>query len=109
MQDKVLSMVGLATRAGKTVSGEFMVLKAIKEKSAYLVIVANDASPGTKKQFNDKCSFYKVPIYSYGLKDDLGHSMGKAFRAALAVTDSDFSNAIIKLLNENASDDLGGF
>ena len=31
--DKVFSMIGLATKAGKTFSGEFSVEKAVKEKS----------------------------------------------------------------------------
>ena len=32
-QDKVLSMISLATKAGKTVSGEFSAEKAVKEKN----------------------------------------------------------------------------
>lgn len=31
MQDKALAMLGMATKAGKVVSGEFSVEKAVKE------------------------------------------------------------------------------
>lgn len=86
-QNKALSLVSLATKAGKTVSGEFATEKAVKDFSAELVLVAEDASDNTKKKFKNMCDFYEVPVYFYGDKDTLGHAMGKEFRASLAVTD----------------------
>lgn len=94
--NKGMSLVSLATKAGRTVSGEFMTEKAVKEGSAYLVIVAGDASDNTKKKFQNMCDFYKVPVYFYGDKDTLGHAMGKEFRASLAVTDAGFAKGIMK-------------
>ena len=38
--DKVFSMIGLATKAGKTFSGEFSVEKAVKERKAKLRILS---------------------------------------------------------------------
>ena len=98
MQDKVLSMIGLATKAGKTVSGEFMTEREIKSGRAALVVVAGDSSDNTKKKFLDMCEFYKVPIYFYGDKDTLGHAMGKEFRASLAILDEGFAKGIRKHL-----------
>ena len=94
IQNKVLSLVGLATKAGKTVSGEFMTEKEVKSGRAALVIVADDASDNTKKKFRDMCEFYKVPIYFYVDKDTLGHAMGKEFRASLAILDEGFADGI---------------
>ena len=93
---KALSMISLATKAGKTVSGEFCTEKEVKTGYAEVVIVANDASDNTKKKFQNMCEFYEVPIYFYGDKDTLGHAMGKEFRASLAVTDHGFAKGIIK-------------
>ena len=98
MQDKVLSMIGLATKAGKTVSGEFMSEREIKSGRAVLVVVAGDSSDNTKKKFRDMCEFYKVPIYFYGDKDTLGHAMGKEFRASLAILDEGFAKGMRKHL-----------
>lgn len=98
-QNKVFSMIGLATRSRKTDSGEFMTEKAVKSGKAYLVIVAQDASDNTKKNFTDMCAFYRVPIFFYGNKEELGHAMGKEMRASLAITDEGFSKALMKLLN----------
>ena len=98
-QNKVLSMLGLATKAGKISSGEFSTEKEIKTGYAALVIVAEDASDNTKKKFKNMCEFYEVPIYFYGDKDTLGHAMGKEFRASLAVTDPGFAKGIMKHLD----------
>ncbi|MCI8371059.1 MAG: 50S ribosomal protein L7ae [Lachnospiraceae bacterium] len=93
-QNKVLSMIGLATKARKTVSGEFSVEKAVKGKKAHLVIVADDASDNTKKKFRNMCEFYQVPICFHGNKEELGHAMGKEQRSSMAVLDEGFANAV---------------
>ena len=95
---KALSLVSLATKAGKTASGEFCTEKEVKTGMAELVIVAEDASDNTKKKFKNMCNFYEVPIYFYGDKDTLGHAMGKEFRAMVAVTDAGFAKGIVKHL-----------
>ena len=97
--NRALSMISLATKAGKTKSGEFMTEKEVKEGRAHLVIVADDASDNTKKKFQNMCDFYKVPIYFFEDKDTLGHAMGKEFRASLAVTDAGFAKGIRKHLD----------
>ena len=45
------------------------------------------------------CSFYEVPLYILSDKETLGHSMGKKFRASLAVQDWNFAQAIMKALD----------
>ena len=52
--DRVLSMLGIAAKAGSVASGEFSTEKAVKEGRAYLVIVAQDASDNTKKMFRNR-------------------------------------------------------
>ena len=99
IQSKALAMISLATKAGKTVSGEFCTEKEVKSGKAELVIVAEDASDNTKQKFKNMCEFYEVPIYFYGDKDTLGHAMGKQFRASLAVTDPGFAKGIMKHLD----------
>ena len=98
--DRVFSMIGMAMKAGKIVSGEFATEKAVKTGKAFLVIVSEAASDNTKKMFRNMCTLYEVPMYTYGTKEDLGHSMGKEFRASLAVTDEGFAKSIEKRLKE---------
>ncbi len=101
--NKIYSLLGLATKAGKVVSGEFATEKSVKSGTAYLVLVSEEASENTKKLFYDKCKFYEVPVYSFGTKDMLGHAIGKAMRSSLAVTDEGFAKAIVKLMEQDKS------
>lgn len=95
---KVCSYIGLATKSGKIASGEFSTEKAVKEGKAWLVLVAEDASNNTKKMFTNMCTYYQVPIYFFGEKTELGHAMGKEYRASLALTDKGLADAVEKQL-----------
>lgn len=92
--DKVLSMLGLAAKAGAVASGEFSTEKSVKEGKAFLVIVAEDSSDNTKKHFRDMTTFYEVPMYEYSNKEMLGHAIGKEFRASLAINNENFATNI---------------
>lgn len=98
---KTLNLIGLATKAGKVVSGEFSTEKAVKNGKACLVIVSAEASDNTKNMFLNMCTYYKVPNYFFGMKDELGHAMGKEMRASLAVLDHGFAKAIVKQMTMN--------
>lgn len=103
-QDRILSMLGLAAKAGRIASGEFSTEQAVKSKKAFLVIVSEEASANTQKMFRNMCSFYQVPMYLYASKEVLGHAIGKQFRASLAVLEEGFAKSLeekLKLLEEN--------
>ena len=95
-----ISLVGLATKAGKVASGEFATEKAVKTGKAFLVIAAQDASENTRKKFYDMCKYYQVPYYTIGSKEELGRAIGKEYRASLALTDENFSRAVIKKIEK---------
>lgn len=98
--DKLFSMIGLAMKAGKIVSGEFMCEKSIKSGRAVLVIISEDASDNTGKKFSDMCTFYGVNFKFFGDSEQLGHAMGKQFRKVVCIEDSGFADSIGKLLEE---------
>lgn len=101
--NKVYSMLGLAAKAGKIVSGEFATDKSVKSGKARIVIVSEDASDNTKKMFSNMCEFYEVPRYFFGTKEELGHAIGKAMRSSLAITDENFAKSISKQLGQSVS------
>lgn len=103
MRNRVLSLLGLAAKAGKIKSGELAAEKAIKSENAFLVIIAADASDNTKKHFRDMCSYRKIPIFIYGTKDELGRCTGKESRASIALTDEGFSKGLIAGLEEECA------
>ncbi len=102
-QNNVLSLLGLAMRGRNLVSGEFQTLAAVKNGSAMLVLIAEDASANTRKLFTDKCSFYGVPVREFGRKEELGRAIGKDMRSSLGVCDEGLANAIVKQIEINMS------
>lgn len=89
--DKVISSLGLMKKAGKLVCGTDMVLERIRNLSAVLVLVADDASANTKKRILDKCDFYKISCEEVPYTaTELGRAIGKAECACAAIVDSGF-------------------
>lgn len=105
--NKVDSLLGLATKSGNVVSGEFATEKAVKSGKAQMVIVSSDASHNTVKMFSNMCIFYEVPFYRYGEKEQLGHAMGKSLRSSLAITNPGLAQSIQKHLEAIDQNDGG--
>ena len=97
--NRVLSMLGLAMKAGKLTSGEFMTETSVKSRQSKLVIVAEDASNNTKKNFSDMCTYYHVPLIVFGTKTEIGAAIGKEFRASVSINDEGFAAALKKRLD----------
>lgn len=97
---KILAYLGLATRAGKAVSGEFSVEKSVRQHRAKLVLVSEEASENSKKNFSNLCTYYKVPLYFFGKKDELGKAMGKEFRVSISIEDEGLAKAAMEQLQQ---------
>ena len=99
-RDKVLSLIGLAMKAGRCASGEMMTESETKSGRARLVIIASDASENTKKKFRNSAAFYQVPIIETGTKAELGRAVGEEVRAVLVVTEAGFAKKLNALAEE---------
>ena len=97
-EDKIYSLLGLATRAGKIVSGDDSTLLELKRGNVKLVILAQDSSDNTKKLFKDKSSYRNINYVYFSNKLQLGYAIGKAPRAVLGVKDINFANKILELI-----------
>lgn len=91
---KVQRNLGLCLRAGKLISGEELVLDAIRNGKAKFVLLTEDASENTAKRIKDKCDFYKVPVQIAFQRSQLGEAIGKAERVVVAITDQGFTKLI---------------
>ena len=103
--DKLLSLLGIAQKAGKIVSGGFLCEKAIKSREAKLVIIAEDAQKNTVSTISNKCTFYHIPFSFYGVKETLGHAIGKQERSCVAVTDRGLAVQIRMLLGSGKKEE----
>lgn len=97
--NKILSLLSISMKAGKVKSGEFSTEEAVKAGKAFLVIVAQDASDNTKKQFRNMCEYRSVAFYEFSNKADIGRALGKEMRSSVAVIDEGLANSLIKQLD----------
>lgn len=106
---KIEGMLGLAAKAGKLVYGCELTLDAVRGDKAgpYLVLVAADASEGTKKKVRNSCTYYRrrYEILPFGA-ECLSHATGReGLIAVVAVKEKGFAEAIVKLLSAETTDE----
>ena len=99
MTEHILSMIGLAKKAGQVAIGEEPVGAAARAKDARVILVAQDAAPGSVRRAMSfgqagACLCLTVPFD----KDRLGRALGRTSCAMAAVTDIGFAEAIVKKL-----------
>ena len=96
MQNKFLSAIGLAKRAGKVVKGTDSVRDQMKKKRAVLTVIASDVSDNTKKEILDTSEYYggETILVPYTMAE-LSHALGKdSLTACAAITDISFKTLI---------------
>jgi ribosomal protein L7Ae-like RNA K-turn-binding protein len=94
------SLLGLAARARKIVTGEELVVKEIQRRTVKLVLLSKDASANTEKKITDKCSYYRIPIRFVDNRYELGKAIGKEARVIIGVMDEGFASKLNTLLEE---------
>ncbi|OCA85435.1 50S ribosomal protein L7 [Bacillus sp. FJAT-27225] len=94
-----MSLLGLANRARKVISGEELSIKEIRSGKAKLVLLSADASSNTAKKVTDKCSSYSVPYKIVDSREELGSAIGKEARVVVAVLDDGFATKLMTLLD----------
>ncbi|MFD2682790.1 YlxQ family RNA-binding protein [Bacillus seohaeanensis] len=100
-QSRWMSLLGLANRARKVISGEELVIKEVRNGKAKIVILSQDASDNTRKKISDKCRYYKVPLVSVDNRYSLGQAIGKEARVVVALADNGFAKKLSELLDES--------
>ncbi|NSW90732.1 MAG: ribosomal L7Ae/L30e/S12e/Gadd45 family protein [Firmicutes bacterium] len=107
MKDKIYSFLGLATKAGKLISGEEGCEKAVKKRKAHLVIIAEDASNNMKMRFINMCRHRGVDIRIFGERDLLGKFTGKDMRVVIAILQEEFAKKLVEMI-DNQKTGIGG-
>ena len=91
---KIEGLLGMAQRAGKIVSGDLAVEKAVASGQAAAVIMATDVSERTKASVLRAAERKGVPVYSLFTKEMLGQCLGKEYRAVAALIDKGFAKTL---------------
>lgn len=72
-------------------------MTAIQKRKVKLIVVAADAAERTKKNFRDICHNNQVSIIEILTIEELSNSIGKDNKAIIGISDSNFSNEILKI------------
>ena len=101
-KDKVLSMLGIARRAGKLSMGHDMAEKAIKSNKARIVMFCSDASKRLVSEFEKtienakaKTQIFVTDITMAEIHFSVGYKAG-----VMTLDDENFSKRVIELLKE---------
>ncbi len=97
--NKIYGLLGLARRAGKINFGSESSIDTIEKKKAKLVIVAEDSSDRTKKNFKELCEKVNIPFRIVGTIEELSKSIGQVNKAVLVVKDENFAKELIKIID----------
>lgn len=97
--EKILSMIGLAHKAGRVEIGEEPVGSAARAKKARIILVAGDAAASSVRRAmgfanTGSCLCLVIPTS----KEELGRALGRTSCAMAAITDMGFADAIAKKL-----------
>ena len=99
IDNKIYGLLGLARRAGKISFGTESSKETIEKNKAKLVIIAEDCSDRTKKNFKDLCEKLNVEIRIQGTIEKLSRSIGQLNKAVLVIKDENFAKEILKRID----------
>ncbi|AXQ79307.1 YlxQ-related RNA-binding protein [Streptococcus chenjunshii] len=94
---KLSQIIGLAHRAGCVIAGEELAVKAIQNRQAKLIFLANDAGPNLSKKIRDKSNYYNVEVSTVFSALELSAALGKP-RKVIAIADTGFSKKMRTLM-----------
>lgn len=99
MQNKILSILGIARKAGKIVYGETMFKLFAKSKIHY-ILISNDISERSLKQLIKKAEYYKINYYQILSSEMISNAIGKNNIKAVGITDVNFKKIIENIIRE---------
>lgn len=103
---KLLNWLGLAQRASGLAAGDEAVMQKIRQRQALLVLIAEDIGSNSRKKYEDKCKTFGVPVLIAYTKAELGHALGKAERAVIAITNRGLAEQIMQAAQETNGGDV---
>ena len=100
--NKILSMLGLARRAGKLSMGHDMAEQAVLKKRAKMIFFCCDVSPRLVKEFKKTMELHgiDIPLFQTEITIEQIHFFVGYKAGVLTVDDENFSKRIISLLKQ---------
>ena len=91
--EKLLSALGFAKKAGKVRSGELAAEQTLKSGKAQIVLVDANASEKTRDRWLRMCDNAGVPLV---LAEDIGRAIGREAHMVACISDKGFAQMILR-------------
>lgn len=101
MSEGIYKLIGLCMKAGRLLSGHEQILDAMRKGKGIFLIVAEDSSERTRKEYVELAERKNIFHILWGEKEKLGQAVGKEVRTALLIMDKGFSQAIQEKIHGN--------
>lgn len=96
--NKMLSLLGLAKKAGRLAVGNDAVTESIRSGRARLIIISNDAAGNTVRRFFNRKGNLQLIMIPF-TKEEIGEAIGYKACAAAAICDRGFTEAFMKMFS----------
>ncbi len=97
--NNVLSLLGLARKAGNLLIGETLCEEGVKSHKVSLLIIAEDLNETTQSRMRKLCEEESVGYKVMSTKEALSKAIGKENYGLFGVTNKKFSRAILEKLD----------
>jgi len=99
VRERIVSLLGMARKSGKAVSGSNLVLSSLGDQSRIaFVLLAEDVSAGIAEKVAGKAERMNTPCFHLFSKDFIGQVMGKGERSVVGVVTGLLAEAILEEL-----------
>lgn len=102
--NKLLSLLGFAQKAGKLATGDETCELYLKRKKVKLILLASDAAENTLDKWQSAGKHHNIPVGVIADREALSQAIGKVNRTVVAVLDSGFAKQLEKLMRESGTD-----
>lgn len=99
-EQRIMNLLSMAARARRIASGAFAAEEALKRKQGTFLLLAADASAETKVKFTRMAAQTDVPAAEILTMQQLGHCLGKEYRAVAVLIDRGFADRLSGHLHE---------
>lgn len=107
-EERIVSTIALANKAGKIDSGSDKVLDKLRKGGVAILILAADISVDSAAKFLAVASRTGVETFRFSLKEQLGSPLGKDIRTAIAVAPGSFAESLRRELRRYGNFFKGG-
>lgn len=106
MNEKLLSLLGIARRAGRLSMGFDAASESMNKGEAALLLLAEDLSERSRRTIMQTAALAKTPTADAGFDmKTLGLAVGRKQTGIIAVNDSGFAKSLKALCTENSQEE----